>query len=516
MNWSTLGGLLPILLGIVAGALLIAIAAREARRIGRDAREQAERLVTESRREAEGRASEILVAAQEKLVAAQEDTDRREHEIEQREAALDARSRQAETAQAAVEKDRRDIERRLAVVTRREASTLEAEREATRKREEARVALERIAGLTAEQARAELLQSLEDETRKQAAKTARRIEEEARETAHQAALRMVVQAAQRLSMREIAESTIAFIELPSDDLKGRIIGREGRNIRALEQATGIDVVVDDTPRAILVSSFDPIRREIAKASIARLVEDGRIHPARIEEVVAKVRSEFDTLVDEAGAQAAFALGVVELHPRLVRLLGRCKFRFHHGQNLLQHAQEVAWIAGYMAEEMGARADVARRAGLLHEIGRAEEAGGGNTLEIAADLAAKFGEADDVAHAIRALEHGVEPRIVESLLLRIANRVSENRPGARKENLDIFLERLRRLEAIALGFPGVAQAFAVKAGKELRVIVDAAATTDDRAHDLSRDIARAIERDLDYTGQIRVSVVRETRAVQYAV
>jgi ribonuclease Y len=299
-------------------------------------------------------------------------------------------------------------------------------------------------------------------------------------------------------------------------MKGRIIGREGRNIRALEMATGIDVIVDDTPRAILISSFDPVRREVARVAIERLIEDGRIHPARIEEVVAKVRTEVETLTEEIGSQAAFGLGISDPHPRLARLVGRLKYRTHYGHNLLQHCTEVALIAGHMAAEVGGRVEVVRRAGLLHEIGRADETASGHTVLASADLAAKYGESEEVVHAIQSLHPDAEAATLEALLLRIANRVSDNRPGARKENLELFIERLRRLEAIATAFPGVVQAYAVKAGKDLRVIVDTRGVSDEGAYALSRDIARAIEKDLTYSGQIRVSVVRETRSVQFAV
>ncbi|HET9300355.1 MAG TPA: HDIG domain-containing protein, partial [Candidatus Polarisedimenticolaceae bacterium] len=281
-------------------------------------------------------------------------------------------------------------------------------------------------------------------------------------------------------------------------------------------ATGIDLVVDDTPRAILVSCFDPLRREIARQSIERLVEDGRIHPARIEEVVAKVRDEVDTMVEEAGSQAAFALGIPDLHARLCKLVGRMRYRTHHGQNLLAHAHEVALIAAHMADELGAKSAVVRRAGLLHEVGRVDETSSGNPILVSAELAGRYGESEEVVHAIQSLHSEVAAKSIEALLLATANRISDHRPGARKENLEIFIERLRRLEVLAASYPGVTQAFAVKAGKELRVILDAKDTTDEQAYALSKEVARRIERELQFPGQIKVSVVRETRAVQFAV
>jgi ribonuclease Y len=466
----------------------------------RRAKESAARILTLARQEAEAKAHDIIVTAQEKALAVREEADRREHDLDTREASLEARARQLEGDLAAVDRQRRDLQRREASVTKIEEATREAHSSATADRAEARRVMEKAAGLTTEEARAELIASIEEEAARHAARRARRIEDEARENAE----------------REALESTVSYIELPSDDMKGRIIGREGRNIRALEMATGIDVIVDDTPRAILISSFDPVRREIAKVAIGRLIEDGRIHPARIEEVVTRVGTEIETMVEEAGSQAAFSLGVSDLHARLAKLLGRMRFRTHHGQNLLQHCTEVALIASHMAAEIGARMDVTRRAGLLHEIGRVEEAATGHSVLVSAELAGKYGESDEVVHAIQSLHPEVDPKTVEALLLRTANRLSDNRPGARKDNLQIFIERLKRLEGIAGGFPGVVHSYALKAGKEVRVIVNSKSVTDEEAYALSKQIARAIEKDLDYQGQIKISVVRETRVVQFAV
>jgi len=509
-----------MIVGALAAALLAAGALLLARRITfrakDDARRVAEGIVAEARREAETRAQELLAAAQEKVLAGEEESDRRERDLDTREAQIETLARQRQSELAAVERQRKDVERRQSALAASEERVRQVLASAETDRADARQVLERIAGLTVEQARSELLASIEAEARRDAAKLARRIEDEAREGADRVARRLVVDATQRVSMKEAVESTISFVALPSDEMKGRIIGREGRNIRALEMATGIDVIIDDTPGAILLSSFDPVRREIARVAIQRLLEDGRIHPARIEEVVAKVREEFETLSEEAGAQAAFGLGVFDLHPRLARLVGRLKFRSSFGHNLLQHAGEVVHLAAHIAAETGARAEIVRRAALLHEIGRVEDAGSGHPVRVAAELAAKFGERDEIVKAIEALHPDVEPRTLEALILRAANRISENRPGARKDNLDAFVERLKRIEALACAFPGVTQAFALKAGKELRVLVDTKAVSDEQAYLLSKEIARAIERELEYPGTIRVSVVRETRAVQYAV
>jgi len=306
------------------------------------------------------------------------------------------------------------------------------------------------------------------------------------------------------------------VMLPTDEMKGRIIGREGRNIRALEMATGVDLIVDDTPEAVILSGFDPFRREIARISLERLISDGRIHPARIEEVVERVKSEIDGLVEETGSQAAFELGVTDLHPRLNRYVGWMNLRTHHGQNLMQHCLEVGLVAGYMASEVGGRVDLVRRAGLLHEIGRGAGEATGPAILASAEIAGRYGESEDVVHAIQSLHRDVEANTLEALLLQTADRVSTQRPGARKENLEVFIERLKRLEEIACSYPGVGHAFAVKAGKELRVIVDAAEVSDPEAYALSKKIARALEKEISFQGKIKVTVVRETRAVHFAV
>jgi len=511
---------IAMIVSVVAAFVLVVGAIVAARRITVQSKDEAARaadaILAEARSRAEAKAQDVLAAAQEKALAGEDEADRRERELDAREAQIESLARQRESELSALDRQRKDVERKTAAVAAVEERARQAQASAEADRAEARQNLERIAGLTVAEARAELLASIETEARGEAAKLARKIEEEAREGADRTARRLVVDATQRVAMKEPVESTISFIALPSDEMKGRIIGREGRNIRALEMATGIDVIIDDTPGAILLSSFDPVRREIARVAIQRLLEDGRIHPARIEEVVAKVREEFETLTEEAGGQAAFGLGVFDLHPKLARLVGRLKFRHYHGHNLLQHVGEVVHLASHIAAETGARGEIVRRAALLHEIGRVEDGSSGHPLLVAADLAAKFGERDEVVKAIAALHPDAEPNVVEALILRVANRISENRPGARKDNLDVFVERLRRIEALASAFPGVTQAFALKAGKELRVLVDTKSVSDDHAYLLSKQIARAIERELDYPGTIRVSVVRETRSVQYAV
>ncbi len=507
---------LPFVVGVVLalGALLYGLI--RARFILARAREECERLVIDAEQDTHNKKTEILVSAQEKALAYEDECDRRERDLEVRESRVAQHA--AKTDREASELGRR---RKQAADKQAEADGLLQQAADAKSRAEATLAdaqarLEGAAGLTAGEARAQLLAQIEADARDEGTRLARKIEESARENAEHEALNLMLQATQRVNIRDITESTVSFIELPSDEMKGRIIGKEGRNIRALEMTTGIDLVVDDTPRSILISSFDPVRREIARVAIARLVEDGRIHPARIEEVVQRVRDEIDELIDERGNEAVLSLGISDMHTRLTRLVGRMRYHTHHGQNLLQHCLETSMIAGYMADQVGARVEVAHRAGLLHEISLVADPVSDHPLVASAELGAAFNESEDVVHAIRSLHPDVRAKSVEALLVSTANRLSETRPGARKENLAVFIERLKRLESIATSFSGVERAYAVKAGKEIRVIVDTSRANDKGAYGLSREIARAVERQLNYPGQIKVSVVRETRAVRYAL
>ncbi len=510
---------LTILPSVLAGAVGLGVlgvgvwlAARKTLR----AREAAREILAEAERDGEDRSRELLVAAQEKALVVQEETERREREVEEADAALDQRERRLGRATSEQGRERKGLEREQAELKKREAAVREAEERAQALERTAQDDLERIAGLTGAQARAELIATIEEQARREAAKISRRIEEQSRQSAEREARNLIVQASQRVNLHEVLESTVTFIELPNDEMKGRIIGKEGRNIRALEMATGIDLIVDDTPRSIWISSFDPVRREIARVAIDRLLEDGRIHPARIEEMVEQVSGEIDQLIQDKGNEAAFSLGISDLNTRLAQYVGRMRYHTTHGHNLLQHTMETALLAGFMCQELGGRADVALRAGLLHEIGQVVGNSSGHTILNSAELCAKYGESESVCQTIQCLHADVPATTVEALLLSTANRLSDSRPGARKENLAIFIERLHRLESVATNFPGVRRAYAVKAGKELRVIIDAGQTKDENAYKLSKEIARAVEREVSYPGQIKVSVVRETRAVRFAV
>lgn len=508
--------LIPLALGILTGGLIFFLSLNASRRQAAAAADEAEGILAEARERAMEREQEILGAAQEKAISLEDELDRREQELDTRETGLDKTNLKLKDTQAGLERDGRKLEDKLQSAESGRVRARELEESAKSSHEEAVRDLERVAGLTADQAREELMEGIREEAHRNGASIARKIEDEAREVADREAVAMVVRASQKVDMRRFAPTTVSYVELPGDEMKGRIIGREGRNIRAIENATGIDLIIDDTPNAILISSFNSARRELARIAIQRLVEDGRIHPARIEEVVEKVRTEFEELVEEAGNQAAFSLGISDLPQKLARRIGRLQFRTYHGQNLLRHSLEVALLAGHMAAQIGAQVDTVHRAGLFHEIGAVDDTVTGHTALTSSELAGKFGEAPEVVHAIQALHPDVEAASMEAMLMNTANRISNNRPGARKDNLEVFIERLTRLEAIALRYDGVTQAIAIKSGKEVRVVLDATVADDNQAYILAGEIARSLERELVYPGQIKVSVLRETRSVHYAV
>ncbi len=382
--------------------------------------------------------------------------------------------------------------------------------------EEQKRQLEKISGLTAGQAKELLVRAMENEARYEGAKIIKRIENETKEQATKKATKIMATAIQRYAGDFVAEHTVSVVQLPNDEMKGRIIGREGRNIRALEAATGIDLIIDDTPEAVILSGFNPVRREVARLSLMRLIADGRIHPARIEDVVKKVGKEVDLTIKEAGEQAAFDLGVHGIHSELINYIGRLKFRTSYAQNVLQHSVEVGVISGIMASELGLNSKLARRMGLLHDIGKAidREVEGQHAI-IGSKLAKKFGETPEVVHAIAAHHEDVPPSSVYDLLIQAADALSGARPGARKELLENYIKRLEDLENIAKSFNGVANTYAIQAGRELRVIVESDIISDEESTLLSRDIAKKIEESLTFPGQIKVTVIRETRAVEYA-
>jgi ribonuclease Y len=410
----------------------------------------------------------------------------------------------------------RECETRLEGVRKREQKASEDEIRLDQLMAENTRRLEALAGMSAEEAKRQLIKAVENEALREAAILAKRIEEDAHEKAEREARKIITQAIQRCAAEHVVESTVSVVDLPSEDMKGRIIGREGRNIRALEQATGVDLIVDDTPEAVILSGFDPLRREIAKLSIERLIKDGRIHPARIEEVVVKVQEEMESRLLEDGEQIAFELGIHDMHKELLRHLGRLKYRTSYGQNVLYHCREVAYLAGIMGREVGANVNICKRAGLIHDIGKAVDRDlEGTHLQLGVELARKYGENDEVIHAMEAHHFDVDFRTLEAVLVQAADAISAARPGARREVLENYVKRLEKLEAIAGSFSGVAKAFALQAGREIRIIVESGRVSDEQAYWLAKDIAKKIESDLQYPGQIRVTVIREMRVVDYA-
>lgn len=485
-----------------------------------DAEQEARRMLAAAQQEAEQRLRDAGVEARERLLTARSEFERESHEyrqellgierrLDQREGALDERARSVDAQEKDLDNRKRQIEERESVVAMQEDALAAASAEQ-------RAQLERIAGLTSDQAKAELMRRMENEARIDAAKIVRRIEEEATQEGNNRARRLISLAIQRIAAEHVVESTVSVVDLPNDEMKGRIIGREGRNIRALETATGVDLIVDDTPGAVLLSCFDPVRREVARLALARLMLDGRIHPGRIEEVVGKVQTELDEKIFRDGEAAAIELGQPDFHPEILRLLGRLQFRTSYGQNVLSHSKEVAWLAGHMATELGVNVRIAKRAGLVHDIGKAvDREMEGTHLTIGRDLLKKYGESDEVIHAMECHHGDVDPRSVEAVLVTAADALSAARPGARREILESYLKRLEKLEGIANEFKGVQKAFAIQAGRELRIIVESEKLSDEDAVWLSRDIAKKIEGELTYPGQIKVTVIRETRAVEFA-
>lgn len=381
---------------------------------------------------------------------------------------------------------------------------------------EQRVQLEKIAGISSEDAKKLLVMSMESEAKHDAAKQIRRIEIEAKETSKKKAQEIIALAVKRYAGDYVSENTVSVVDLPSEEMKGRIIGREGRNIRAIEAATGINLIIDDTPEAVILSGFNPVRREIARISLQRLIEDGRIHPARIEEIVKKVEKEIEASIKEAGEQATFDVGVHGIDPEIIKLIGRLKYRSSYAQNVLQHSREVAFICGVMASELGVNVKKAKRAGLLHDIGKAvdHEVEGPHAL-IGADLAKKYREPADVVHAIQAHHEDIPPDTILAVLTQAADTLSGARPGARREMIESYIKRLEELEKIAMSFNGVSKSFAIQAGREIRIMVEGDQVNDDQSIVLCKDIAGKIEKELTYPGQIKVTVIRETRAVDYA-
>jgi len=486
----------------------------------RAAEEEAVRLTEESTKKAETLLREADLEVKDKLfkLKSEFDAETKEtrEELKKREARLMHKEESTDHKIEQLERREREQAHKERHLTKREGKLERKELEYSEMIEEQKRQLEKISGLTVDQAKELLIRAMENEARHEGAKFIKRIENETKEQADKKAKKILATAIQRYAGDFVAERTVSVVQLPSDEMKGRIIGREGRNIRALEAATGIDLIIDDTPEAVILSGFNPVRREIARISLMRLISDGRIHPARIEDVVKKVEQEVDMAIKEAGEQAAFDLGVHGIHNELIKFIGRLKFRTSYAQNVLQHSVEVGFLSGIMASELGLNVKMARRMGLLHDIGKAidHEVEGPHAV-IGSTVAKKFGESPKVVHAIAAHHEDVPPESVYALLVQAADGLSGARPGARKELLENYIKRLEDLENIANSFKGVANTYAIQAGRELRVIVESKQISDEESILLSRDVVKKIEESLTFPGQIKVTVIRETRAVEYA-
>ncbi|HXH82358.1 MAG TPA: ribonuclease Y [Candidatus Tectomicrobia bacterium] len=511
--------LLPLVavLALVVGYLLHKSASD--RRIG-GAEREARRIVATAEQEAQNRRRASELEARETTLKARAEL---EDEARRREREMQAVEQRILAKEEELARKLEQLERRLAEYADKERGLVERERRITDKErrldsalDEQRRKLETIAGLTAEEARRQLVAQMEEDARREAALIGMRLEEEARQAAREKAKEVLATTIQRLAPDYTVETAVSVVDLPSDDMKGRIIGREGRNIRALELHTGVDLIVDDTPEAVLISAYDPYRREIARLALQRLIADGRIHPARIEEVVNKVKQEMEQHLKEEGEKACFEVGVHGLHPELVKLVGRMKFRTSYGQNCLQHSKEVAWLAGMMAAEIGADAKLARRMGLLHDIGKAlTHEQEGSHPELSLQVLTKYNESRQVINAALCGHEDVKAETIEAVLVEAADGISAARPGARRDVLESYIKRLAKLEEIAMSYRGVEMCYAIQAGRELRVITKADIVSDLDAYQLAKDISKRIEAEMQYPGHIKVVVIRETRAVEVA-
>ena len=482
------------------------------REIG-SAEEEATRIINDALRSGESRKKEMLVEARDEIHKSRTE---HEKEVKERRAELTKQERRLQQKEESLDKKTDAFERKEEELSRKMAAVAQTQAEADEIKRQHTTTLEQISGLTQEQAKQYLLESVENEVRHETAMKIKEIEAQMKDEADEKAREIIATAIQRCAADHAAETTVSVVALPNDEMKGRIIGREGRNIRTLETITGVDLIIDDTPEAITVSSFDPVRREVARLALEKLIQDGRIHPTRIEDMVEKARREVDRTIREEGERACYETGVHGLNPELVKILGRQKYRTSYGQNVLNHSIEVAHIAGLMASELGIDAAIAKRAGLLHDLGKSiDHEVEGSHVQLGADLARKYKENPVVVNAIEAHHGDVEPKTIIAVLVQAADAVSAARPGARRENVENYIRRLQKLEELTGSYPGVDKAFAIQAGREVRIMVKPEVVTEDNMIILARDIAKKIESELEYPGQIKVNVIRETKAVEYA-
>lgn len=508
---------IALILGIVAGYFINIFISKK--RVGK-AQNKANKLIEDAENEAKALKKEAVLEAKEEALKLKTETDNelkeRRAELTKLENRLILKEEGLDRKEDMLDKKQSAIDEQKALQENKVKELQEKENSINLRIEKIDKELEKVSGLSKEEAKAQLISSIEDQARKDAGVIVRDIENKAREEGEKKARNIITLAIQKCATDQTAEVTVSSVALPNDEMKGRIIGREGRNIRAIEAATGVDLIVDDTPEAVILSCFDPIRREVARLTLEKLITDGRIHPARIEDIVEKVKKDIEKTIKEAGENATFEAGVYNLHPELIKLLGRLKYRTSYGQNCLKHSLETSYIAGLLAAELGADVALAKRSGLLHDIGKALDFEiEGTHVSIGMEVAKKYKENPEVIHCIEAHHGGVEYKSIEAILVQVADAISSSRPGARRESLDAYVKRLEKLEAIANSFKGVANSYAIQAGREIRIAVKPEEVDDTGIIVLAKDIARKIEAELEYPGQIKVNIIRETRASDIA-
>lgn len=509
--------IVAIVLIIVAAAISFRLGIAYRKRIAEaeigGAEEQAKKIVSDAEKAAQSKKREVMLEAKEEAIKQRAEIDK---EVKERRSEIQRQERRIQQKEETLDKKVDNLEKKEEILTKKTKALDDKHQEIENSLQKQINLLEKISGFTAEEAKEYLLKNIENEVRHEAAIMIKEIEDKAKEEAENRSKEIVGCAIQRCAADHSAETTVSVVPLPNDEMKGRIIGREGRNIRALETLTGIDLIIDDTPEAVILSGFDPIRREVARLTLEKLITDGRIHPARIEETVERCRKEVENIIKQEGEHATFETGVHGLHPEVVRLIGKLKYRTSYGQNVLKHSIEVSHLAGIMAGELGGDIAVAKRAGLLHDLGKAiDHEVEGSHVTIGGDIAKKYKENDDVIHAILAHHGDIQPTTLVACLVQAADSISAARPGARRENIETYIKRLEKLEEIANSFTGVEKSFAIQAGREVRIMVKPESVTDEETILLARDIVKKIENEMEYPGQIKVNVIRELRSIEYA-